>query len=133
MSLRFALIACLVSLWCRATAHSAAEPSSNRIAPPAGIAIADADRKSPEDGVANPGPQTAFPSAQCVPEFIHPRPLSPESDGPCRGQQGLHVLPGRIGQQRAAGVEMTSEATGRSEDRIPFAGFFGEKREVLTP
>lgn len=53
MSLRFALIACLVSLWFPATVHSATVLSSNRTAPPAGIVIADADRKSIEAGVAN--------------------------------------------------------------------------------
>ena len=59
MSLRFALIACLVSLWFPATAHSAAVSSPNRIAPSAGIAIADPDRKSLEDGVANLGAEIA--------------------------------------------------------------------------
>jgi len=55
MSLRFALIACLVSLWFPVTAHSAAVSSSSRIAPPAGIAIAAADRKSLEENAANLG------------------------------------------------------------------------------
>ncbi len=59
MSLRFALIACLVSLWFPATVHSAAVSSPNRIAPPTGIAIADADRKSLEVGVANLGVEIA--------------------------------------------------------------------------
>ena len=55
MSLRFALILCLVSLWLPATVHSAAVSSPYHIAPPAGIAIAAADRKSLEESVANLG------------------------------------------------------------------------------
>ena len=55
MSLRFALISCLVSLWFPATVHSAAVSSPYHIAPPAGIAIAAADRKSLEESVANLG------------------------------------------------------------------------------
>ncbi len=52
MRLRFASIACFVSLWLSPTAYSAASPSPDQIAPPAGITISTADRKALEEGAA---------------------------------------------------------------------------------
>ena len=83
--------------------------------------------------------KTAFPSTQCVPAFIYPNPLNPTRyvvvnsgftfwrEGSASNAQQTPKLPD------FALVDMTSEATGRSEDRIPLAGFFGEKWEVLKP
>ena len=70
---------------------------------------------------------------------IYPNPLSPARyvvvnsgftfwrEGSASNAQQTPKLPD------FALVDMTSEATGRSEDRILLAGFFGEKWEVLKP
>ena len=138
MSLRFALITCVVSLWFPVTVHSGAVSSPNQTAPPAGITItnewrtpfrADARVKNDSDvtlediaahnlilfgdptsnRIARQPPlrwnekrvqigKNAFPTAQCVPVFIYPNPLH-------RGQQRIHVLERRLGQQRAADAQ----------------------------
>ena len=83
--------------------------------------------------------KTAFPSAQCAPVFIYPNPLNPARyvvvnsgfkfwrEGSASNAQQTPKLPD------FALMDMTTKETGRMEERILFAGFFGEKWEVLKP
>ena len=71
--------------------------------------------------------------------FIYPNPLNPVRyvvvnsgfkfwrEGSASNAQQTPKLPD------FALMDMTTEATGRMEERILFAGFFGEKWEVLKP